>query len=98
MGAVLTMAINKDAYTLTDRGTFLAYRDKLGLEVVVEGDPQLLNPYSVILVNPAQHEWVKQELATQLMDWLCSEDGQARIGSFRANGSALFRPTCEGGG
>ena len=92
MGAVLTMAGDKQAYTLTDRGTFLAYERDLGLVVLVEGDPPLLNPYSVIAVNPDKVPWVKRELAGQLTEWLCSTEGQGAIGEFRVSGTQLFTP------
>ena len=93
MGAVLTMAANLPAYTLTDRGTFLARAETLGLEILVSDDPRMLNPYSVILVNPARFEWVHNDLADQLADWLCSEAGQQRIGAYEIAGKTLFRPS-----
>lgn len=92
MGAVLTLADEKRAYTLTDRGTWLARKDKLALEVLVQGDPGLLNPYSVILVNPARFDWVAAERARRLADWFCSEAGQRVIGDFRVGGEQLFTP------
>ncbi len=93
MGAVLTMAGNMPGYTLTDRGTFLARSDKLGLEILAGDDPQMVNPYSVIPVNPARHEWVEREHAQELSDWLCGETGQALIGAYSVDGETLFRPT-----
>ncbi len=92
MGAVLTLADEKQAYTLTDRGTWLARKAGLELEVLVEGDPALLNPYSVMAVDPDRFDWAKADLAQQLTAWLCSEDGQRRIGAFRIAGEALFEP------
>ncbi len=92
MGAVLTMAGDKRAYTLTDRSTYLAYQRDVGLEVLVEGEPPLLNPYSVIAVNPETFPWVERELAGQLIDWLCSAEGQQAIGQFRVSDTQLFTP------
>jgi tungstate transport system substrate-binding protein len=92
MAAVLTMASEKRAYTLTDRGTWLALQENLALEVLASGDPSLVNPYSVIAVNPQHHPWVQAELASQLIDWLCEAEAQRHIGAFRINGQALFVP------
>ena len=92
MGAVLTLADEKQAHTLTDRGTWLARRAGLELQVLVEGDEALLNPYSVMAVNPARFGWVKADLARQLVAWLCSEAGQRRIGAFRVAQEQLFEP------
>jgi tungstate transport system substrate-binding protein len=91
MGAVLTIADDKDAYTLTDRGTYLAYRDKLGLTVLVEGDPALFNPYHVIIVNPARHPHVKLDLARAYVAYLTGP-GQSVIAGFKAHGRQLFHP------
>jgi tungstate transport system substrate-binding protein len=93
MGAVLTMAGQKQAYTLTDRGTFLSYASKLELEVLVEGDSRLGNPYSIIAVNPEKFDWLQAELAQQLIDWVCSSEGQKRIGAYEVKGTRLFKPT-----
>lgn len=92
MGAVLVIADEKRGYALSDRGTWLARKAQLELAVLVEGDPALLNPYSVIAVNPERHPHVKAALARQLMDWLCGADAQARIGAFRVEGEPLFTP------
>jgi tungstate transport system substrate-binding protein len=95
MGAALTMAGEKGAYTISDRATYLGRRDRLKLEVLSEGDPNLLNHYSAIQVNPARFPTVNAPLALELVEWLCSPEGQKRIGDFRAGGHALFRPVCE---
>ncbi len=92
MGAVLLIASEKRAYTLTDRGTWLARKDALELDVLVEGDAALVNPYSVIAVNPERFEWAKEELANQLVEWLKSKDAQDRIAAFRVSGEQLFVP------
>jgi tungstate transport system substrate-binding protein len=95
MGAVLTMAEQMGAYTLTDRGTWLAMQGKLSLEVLVEGDAELYNPYGVIAVNPARHAHVKYLDAMALIAWLTSPDAQTRIAAFTVpaeNGERLFHP------
>ena len=92
MGAVLTLADEKEGYTLTDRGTWLAYRGKLDLVLLVEGDPHLFNPYGVIAVNPVRHPHVKREEAAVFIEWLTSAQGQELIGGFRRDGERLFHP------
>lgn len=92
MGAVLQISNNKNAYTLTDRGTYLAYKSKINLEVVYEGTPNLLNPYHVIVVNPIKHPHVKTELAQRYVDYIRSAEGQAIIANFNVNGELLFHP------
>jgi tungstate transport system substrate-binding protein len=97
MGAVLTMANEKQAYTICDRATHITRRSQLRLQVLVEGDPDLINYYSAMQVNPARFPSSRRDLSGQLIDWLCSSDGQKRIGAFAVNGHRLFNPTCEGG-
>jgi tungstate transport system substrate-binding protein len=92
MGAVLTMADEKRAYTLSDRATYLARMNNLKLQVLVEGDPGLINYYSAIQVNPARFPSVKSGLARQLIDWLCSRKGQNLIGGFTVGGHQLYKP------
>lgn len=92
MGAVITIADNEQAYTLADRGTFLAYRGDIDLGVAVEGDPLLFNPYAVIAVNPEVHDHVKRDLAQELIDFLVSDEGQEIIGDYRVEGEQLFTP------
>ena len=92
MGATLNTAANMDAYTLTDRGTWLSFNNRAGLKIIAEGDPRLFNPYGVILVNPARHPHVKQADAMRFIDWLTGADGQAAIAGFRVNGTHLFFP------
>lgn len=91
MGAVLTVAEEKGAYTLTDRGTFLAYKGKLRLEVLVEGDRRLFNPYGVIAVNPGRHPHVNYLDAMTFVGWLTSPAGQQLITSFQIDGQRLFQ-------
>lgn len=97
MGAVLNMASEQQAYTLTDRGTYLAMRDHLALEVLVEGDPILRNPYGVIAVNPQKHPKVKADLARKFQEWLTSVETQKRIAEFGRDkyGQSLFIPDSE---
>jgi len=90
MGEVITMADERQGYTLSDRGTYLAYMTKTGLKIAVEGDAGLFNPYGVIMVNPAKHPHVKVDLAKKFMDFLTSAQGKALITGFRVNGEQLF--------
>ena len=92
MGAVLTMADEKNAYTLCDRGTYLSRSRQLKLRILSEGDPSLLNYYSAIQVNPERYPQVKSELSRQLTDWLCTPEGQKLIGEYTSGGHRLFKP------
>ena len=93
MGKVLQMATELQAYTLTDRGTWLAMQGKLTLDVLVEGDERLANPYGVIAVNPNRYPDINYKGAMALIAWVTSPEGQAIIGDFKVNGHALFVPT-----
>jgi len=93
MGAALTIANEKSAYVLSDRGTYLARKANLALKILVEGDPRLLNPYSVIAVNPARHPKVNSALADRFIQWVCGPEAQKLIGEFKVGGELLFRPT-----
>lgn len=98
MGAVLTMANEQLAYTLTDRGTYLARTLKgIELPILVEGDPILFNPYGVIPVSPAQHPGVNFELASRFVEWLTSLETQERIAGFGVEqfGQPLFVPDSD---
>ena len=92
MGATLTTANELSAYTLTDRGTWLAFRRSGALVLLLEGGPGLRNDYGVLVVNPARHPHVQVELATRFADWITSPAGQAAIESFRIDGEVVFRP------
>jgi tungstate transport system substrate-binding protein len=92
MGPTLNVASGMGAYTLTDRGTWLSFRNRGDLVVLVEGDPQLFNQYGVIQVNPARHPHVKQEAARRFVDWIVSPAGQAAIAAYTINGEQLFFP------
>ena len=95
MGAVITMTNDLAGYTLTDRATYLAMKDSLNLEVVLEGDAVLFNPYGVIAVNPDRHPHVKYEAAMAFIDYVVSPEGQKVIGDFKVNGEQLFYPDAK---
>jgi tungstate transport system substrate-binding protein len=90
MGEVITMATERRGYTLSDRGTYLAYKTKTDLKILVEGDPGLFNPYGVIMVNPQKHGHVKVDLAKRFLDYLTSQQGRDIITGFRKGGEQLF--------
>jgi tungstate transport system substrate-binding protein len=92
MGQTLTLTGEKQGYTLTDRATYATYKDKTGLEIMVEGAPKLLNPYGVIAVNPKKYPGVNYDGAMAFIDWLTSEEGQKSIAGFRPKGVQLFFP------
>ena len=95
MGAALNTASALDAYVLSDRGTWLAFRNKGDLVIAVEGDRRLFNQYGVMLVNPQRHPSVKAALGQRFIDWLTSPDGQRAIASYRINGAQLFYPNAD---
>jgi tungstate transport system substrate-binding protein len=95
MGEVLNMAAEMRAYTLTDRATYGAYKAKTGLAILVEGDKRMFNPYGIIAVNPAKHPGVNYKGAQQLIEWITSKEGQARIAAFKPAGEQLFFPTAK---
>ncbi|MGE5404659.1 MAG: substrate-binding domain-containing protein [Candidatus Saccharibacteria bacterium] len=99
MGETLLMTNEKQAYTLTDEATYLVQRSKLNLKVVRQGDPELLNPYSVILVNQAKHPGVHKDAAQAFADWVTSENGQNLIADFGKDkyGKSLFIPDAKAG-
>jgi tungstate transport system substrate-binding protein len=93
MGEVLTMADNLAAYTLSDRATYGAYKARIGLGIVVEGDARMFNPYGVIAVNPARYPDVNFKGAMQFVEWLTGAEGRRAISGFRVDGEQLFFPT-----
>jgi tungstate transport system substrate-binding protein len=97
MGPALNIAASKNAYALTDRGTWLSFKNRADLAVLVEGDKRLFNQYGVIVVNPARHPHVKKDLAQAFADWIVSPAGQAAIASYKVNGEQLFFPNARGG-
>ena len=92
MGPALNTASSMNAYILADRGTWLSFKNRGELTIVVEGDRRMFNPYGVILVNPAKHPHVKQAEGRAFMDWLVSPEGQAAIASYKVGGEQLFFP------
>jgi tungstate transport system substrate-binding protein len=95
MGATLSTAAALDAYVLSDRGSWLAFKYPGDLGIVVEGDKRLFNQYSAILVNPAKHPNVKKDLGQQFVDWLVSPEGQSAIASYKIKGQQLFFPNAN---
>jgi len=95
MGKVLQMASQLQAYTLTDRGTWLAMQDKLELKLIYQGDPMLFNPYGIIAVNPQRHPSINFQGAQALIYWITSPAAQKRIASYQRNGEQLFHPNAR---
>ncbi|MGA7208796.1 MAG: extracellular solute-binding protein [Pseudolabrys sp.] len=92
MEPTLHMASAKGGYVLSDRGTWIHFKNKGDLQILVEGDKRLFNQYGVILVNPDKHPNVKKELGQAFIDWLISPDGQKAIADYKINGEQLFYP------
>jgi len=92
MGPALNIASSTDAYVLADRGTWLSFRNRGDLNILVQGDKRLFNQYGVIVVNPARHPHVKSQLAQAFADWVLSPEGQNTIASYKINGEQLFFP------
>ena len=95
MGPALNTAASMNAYILADRGTWLAFKNRGELAILVEGDRRLFNQYGVILVNPENHPSVKKELGQQFIDWLVSSAGQKAIADYKINGEQLFYPNAS---
>ncbi len=95
MGPALNMAAASGAYVLADRGTWLNFRNRADLVILVEGDPRLFNPYGVIVVNPARHPRVKAAEAQRFVDWVTSPAGQGAIAAYRIGGEQLFFPSAR---
>jgi len=96
MGKVLQMANELDAYTLTDRGTWLAYQSKVELQIVFEGESSLFNPYGIIAVNPARYPDINFAGASALIDWITAKNkGQMMIDDFKLAGKQLFIPNAD---
>jgi len=96
MGPTLNTASGMNAYALTDRGTWLSFKNRGELVIVVEGDKRLFNQYGVILVNPAKHPHVKKDMGQAFIDWIVSPEGQAAIASYKIGGEQLFFPNAKG--
>jgi tungstate transport system substrate-binding protein len=95
MGAALNTASASNAYVLSDRGTWLSFKNRGNLVIAVEGDKRLFNQYGVMLVNPAKHPHVKKELGQAFIDWLISPQGQKAIADYKINGEQLFYPNAN---
>ncbi|MEA3151376.1 MAG: tungstate transport system substrate-binding protein [Gammaproteobacteria bacterium] len=95
MTAALEAARTANAYVLSDRGAWIAFKDRGDLDVVVEGDKRLLNQYGVMLVNPEKHPDVKKELGQTFIDWLISLDGQTAIAGYKVDGQQVFFPNAD---
>ncbi len=97
MGPTLNTASGMNAYALADRGTWLSFKNRGDLVILVEGDTKLFNQYGVMLVNPAKHPHVKKELGQKFIDWLISPEGQASIAAYKIGGEQLFFPNYKPG-
>ncbi len=95
MGEVLNMAAELNAYALTDRATYSAYKAKTGLVVAVEGDPKMFNPYGIIAVNPAKYPDINYRGAMRLIEWITSDEGQSAIAAFKVDGQQVFFPAAK---
>ena len=95
MGPALNIAAQSDAYVLADRGTWLSFKNRGNLAILVEGDRRLFNQYGVIVVNPAKHPHVKVQLAQAFADWVVSPAGQRTIAAYKVGGDQLFFPNAE---
>lgn len=97
MGPALNTASALGAYILADRGTWLSFKNRGDLTILVEGDPRLFNPYGVMLVNPDKHPTVKVKEGQAFIDWLVSPEGQAAIADYKIGGEQLFFPSAKKG-
>jgi tungstate transport system substrate-binding protein len=95
MGPALNTAAGMNAYILADRGTWLSFKNRGELKILVEGDKRLFNQYGIMLVNPAKHPSVKKDLGQAFIDWVVSPEGQNTIASYKINGEQLFFPNAE---
>jgi tungstate transport system substrate-binding protein len=95
MGVVLTMAGEMQAYTLSDRATYGAYRAKAGLDIVLAGDPKMFNPYGIIAVNPNKYSGLNYDGAMDLIGWITSSEGQKAIADFKVGGEQMFFPSAK---
>jgi tungstate transport system substrate-binding protein len=95
MEGTLRVARARDAYVFSDRGTWISFKSRGDLQILVEGDRRMFNQYGVILVNPGMHPNVKKEFGQVFIDWLVSPEGQKAIGNFKIDGEPLFYPNAE---
>ncbi len=95
MGPALNTASSMNAYILADRGTWLSFKNRANLDIVVQGDTRLFNQYGVMLVNPAKHPHVKKDLGQAFIDWLVAPEGQQTIAAYKIGGEQLFFPNAR---
>jgi tungstate transport system substrate-binding protein len=95
MGEVLMMSGEMRAYTLTDRGTYISFKDKVSLPILMQGDARMFNPYGIIAVNPKKYPKTNFQGATGLINWITSSEGQKLIGEFKVGGEQLFVPSAK---
>ena len=93
MGATLNLTAGLNGYTLSDRGTWLSFKNRQDLEIVFAGDPPMFNPYGIILVNPSKHNHVKKTAGEAFIDWITSQEGRDAIAEYKINGEQLFFPS-----
>jgi tungstate transport system substrate-binding protein len=98
MGVALNTADAANAYVLSDRGTWIHFKNKGNLQILVEGDKRMFNQYGVMLVNPITHPNAKKELGQQFIDYLVSPEGQKDIANYKINGEQLFYPNANDAG
>jgi tungstate transport system substrate-binding protein len=95
MGPTLNIAAAMNAYTVTDRGTWISFKNRQDLRIVLDGDKRLFNQYGIMLVNPAKHPHVKADLGRKFIDWLISPDGQTVIAGYKIDGEQVFFPNAS---
>jgi tungstate transport system substrate-binding protein len=95
MGPALNLAAQSNGYVLADRGTWLSFKNRADLAILVQGDKRLFNQYGVMLVNPEKHPHVKKDLGQAFVDWVISPQGQAAIANYRIDGEQLFFPNAD---
>ncbi|MBM3533498.1 MAG: hypothetical protein FJX60_10740 [Alphaproteobacteria bacterium] len=98
MGPAPNIASAMDAHILSDRGTWLAFRNRANLKILSEGDARLFNQYGVMLANPARHAHVKRDLGMDFVNWITGADGQQAVAAYRIDGEPLFFPNAKPGG
>ena len=98
MGASLNTASSMNGYILTDRGTWISFKNRGDLAILVEGDKRLFNQYGVILVNPDKHQHVKKDMGQAFIDWIVSPEGQKAIADYKIGGEQLFFPNADASG
>jgi tungstate transport system substrate-binding protein len=95
MGPALNTASSMNGYVLADRGTWISFKNRGDLAILVEGDKRLFNQYGLILVNPAKHKHVKKDMGQAFIDWIVSSDGQQAIAAYKIGGEQLFFPNAN---